>query len=288
MCFRLLFALCVGMGISSSQVHAQFTVAGEASEMPNSVFENTFGALSESNLLVPQGNFETFGVDFGAEGDTELTIVWKAPAGQHIQIEAPAGYSEVRVEFIYQLDATLGGAVGFDPSEMGFRSHTGGVPDNSALVSSQLSSGANSGARVSVSVFFAPGETTTFESFEVTIPVPASYDTDYPDVNVLQFSILGTASEVVSYSGEGALSDPGNWVTLVSAPTVDNAPFARKASLTRKAKKIKRQLKKAKRQKSRKEIGKAVKQLRKVNRMIRAIQLPKRPTAFLPVEQVTF
>jgi len=76
MCFRLLFALCVGIGISSSQVQAQYTVVGEASEMPNSVFDKAFGALSESNLLVPQGDFETFGVNFGTKGDTELPISW--------------------------------------------------------------------------------------------------------------------------------------------------------------------------------------------------------------------
>ena len=275
------------MGISSSQVQAQFTVVGEASEMPGSVFV-TPPAYSESNLLVPQGDFETFGVNYGTEGNTNLKIVWKAPEGQHVQIEAPAGFTEVRVEFIYELDAPSGGIVGFDPSEMGFHSHTGGVPNNDASVSSQFSSGANSGARVSISIPFTPGETTTFESFAVTIPIPASYDTVFADVNVLQFSILGLANEVISYSGAGALSDPGNWITLVSAPVVDNAPFARKAALTRKAKRIKRQLKKAKRQKSRNEIGKAVRQLRKVNRMIRTIQLPERPTSFLPVEQLTF
>ncbi|MDF1859857.1 MAG: hypothetical protein P1U87_06555 [Verrucomicrobiales bacterium] len=44
--------------------------------MPNSVFDKAFGALSESNLLVPQGDFETFGVNFGTKGDTELPISW--------------------------------------------------------------------------------------------------------------------------------------------------------------------------------------------------------------------
>lgn len=84
----------------------------------------------------------------------------------------------------------------------------------------------------------------------------------------------GKAEEFPSYVGGGALSDPGRWLSLVPEPVIDQGPAKKKASLQRKAKKIKRDLKKAKRQKDRRKIRPLSRQLKQTNRAIRRIQVP--------------
>jgi len=258
----------------------QITVTGEVSEMPASMFVAGPPAESASDLLVPQAAFETFGVDYSMEGATELKIVWKAPAGQLFQIAAPAGFADVEVEFLYELDATPAAANAFDPSSIGFRNHTGGSPGN-ATMRSRFSTGASPELRVSATMPFVPREVTTFESFEISISINDTFDFDYQDINVLNFGIFGTATA----SGINAPTAPQNWITLIPAPESLSAVLARKAALDRMAKKIKRQLKKAKRKGDQKKVRKSKKKLRRVNRSNSAIQIPEQPQSFLPVDQ---
>ena len=271
---RLTFILVILSLLASSHVAmAQFTITGEVSEVENSFFLQGPPAQSNSNVNTPQVELVPFGVNYGILGAEELKIVWKAPAGKRIQISAPAGFDNTSVEFVYRLDAPVSGATSFPTSSMGYREHLGDNPD-SATAHVDFSTGMGQGLRIAIRSSLIPGQTLTFDSFEVTIDVDESYDVKYGDINVAQFGILGSASEVVAYSGSGAVSDPGNWITLIDAPLSRSELLARKASLNRKARKLKRLLRKAKRNKNRRKIRRFKRKIRQLNRASRAIVIP--------------
>lgn len=250
------------------------------------MFSDTGGALSQSDILVDELEMGDLDINFSLFPNQEITFVWQAPPGMHFQVEAPAGFSQVTLEFVYQLDGASNLPSFFSPTALRVKEHLGGAPRN-GFSQCRFSSGGGRQASVSAFLFFTPGETATFKSVEATFVIPPSFMENYSEVPELQIGILGLAQEDVSYVGGGALSDPGRWFTLVDEPEINRAPARKKASLKRQAKKIKRSIQKVKRKNDRRQLGKLIRQLKRTNRAIGRIQLPPRPgTVNMPITPI--
>lgn len=155
----------------------------------------------------------------------EFSFTWRAPVGQQFRIDAPAtGFDVVQVEvhldggssyassgaFYHQapMVTVMGGnARRPDYSQISLTGPTSGDPSRNSF---QLYS------RFSIT----PGESFSFESMTMSITIPASFDTAFPNVSAMP-RLYGRA-----LSFDDTSSDPGQWIRLETIPEPSIASLA--------------------------------------------------------------
>lgn len=263
--------------LSSNYLFSQITVTGEVSAP---VTEFTATTPSESINTLEVTNPGTFDVDFSSQGEVPLKFVWKAPAGQCFQVAAPADFENIYLQFFFELDSMEEFAEFPDLGDIGFRKTKGSFPMG-ASINASFTEGSTNTLNVMVEARFQPGEVATFESFEITFDVATAYTHNFDNVAVETFSVVGQA-----YGPNGVtLTDPGAWLRLITAPESRAEALARKASLTRDAKKLQRKFKKAKRKGQIKKARKLKKKFRRAKVKARKVVIPAAPEEFTTVTQ---
>lgn len=119
--------------------------------------------MSQSDILVDELEMGDLDINFSLFPNQEITFVWQAPPGMHFQVEAPAGFSQVTLEFVYQLDGASNLPSFFSPTALRVKEHLGVAPRD-GFSQCRFSSGGGRQASVSAFLFFTPGETATFKS----------------------------------------------------------------------------------------------------------------------------
>ena len=116
---------------------------------------------------------------------------------------------------------------------------------------------------------------------EITFDVATAYTHNFDNVAVETFSVVGQA-----YGPNGVtLTDPGAWLKLITAPESRAEALARKASLLRDAKKLKKKFKKAKRKGQIKKARTLKKKFRRAKVKARKVVIPADPEEFTTVTQ---
>lgn len=268
----------VAVILITGDAHAQFTVTGKVADTPFPNYSPGPPSTTLSFLEVPGSSLQPFSVNYANEGDVELKFVWKAPAGQRFQVAAPTGYDTVNVSFEFGLESTSGSGILPNIGTMGFRKPNGELGET-VNVKGRFAVDMSDDLNVKVTADFNPGETTTFESFEITFLIAAGYDKNFQDVNIETFRVSGRAE---GPSGN-EVTNPGNWLTLIQAPESRAEALARLSTLSRKAKKLKKKAKKAKKKGNAKKARKHKKKSRKAKKDASSIVIPAALPGFVPV-----
>lgn len=184
-----------------------------------SLESSTFGAVTggyESRATIekplPLGTFDH---DFNASGEIELSFTWRAPAGQKIEVAAPAGWSNASLTFLFRGGNNL--AVGYRDyvnrpvTFDGLSGDPVNPNSNRILLGGGSASGSNAYVNAQVVIPLDAGETFSFESLTLTTTVDAGFHTDFDNVSLDYVFLQGHATN------GGAPIDPGQWVSLVSA-----------------------------------------------------------------------
>lgn len=275
---RSLFVAIAATILSSHSLLAQITVTGEVSG-PVTEFTPTPNPSGSVNTL-EVSNPGTFDADFSSQGEVELKFVWKAPAGQCFQVAAPADFVNIYLEFLFELDSMEELADFPDLGAVGFSKAKGTFPET-ASTNASFTDGSTDTLNVLVETKFMPGDVATFESFEITFNVATAYTHNFENIAVETFAVVGKA---FGPNGE-TLTDPGAWLKLIPAPESRAEALARKASLSRDAKKLQRKFKKAKRKGQIKKARKLKKKFRRAKVKARKVVIPMDPEEFVAVGQ---
>ena len=192
--------------------NADLVLVGAVTEESNSFGPDIDAIVGEATVAVASPG--TFDQEFSALGEQAVSITWQAPAGQLIEVVTPVGFefgSQLRFNFRGGNNFFVSGSLNasLTPTLIDL---TGGTLDP-VFASVGLSGPGGDAVGFNVVYDLEPGVTYRFAGLTATGVIPAGFDTDFDDLPIEQFAVVGEA-----VTGDSGLTPPGQWVRLVPIP----------------------------------------------------------------------
>ncbi len=159
-------------------------------------------------------------IDYGLLGDSSVSVTWRAPAGQRIEIAPPASDWEFQGVSLSLFYGSTGRGNDIQPigtvTSEDFTASNGVAPSFSTL--SFFAGQGGDAYRVGVGIeSLSPGEVYTFSSLTVELAIPGAYNMAF-NSPINEYNIGGSLLAFTTEADPVPPPNPGQWIRIVPEP----------------------------------------------------------------------